>query len=316
MRKYKGKFVVGAIGIFLVLLVAGVSEFHFGIFKKAVFTHKVKYYLEQTYNEPMTIKRVSYLWDNIEPLSARVYPQGTSNLEFSVYPHKESSSGFLDDYANTLWLHQAKEDMNKRFKSIESDFKKVLYLDFTCCTTSSPDDKVSEGKVPAYTEANLTFDATFQLNRGLEPNDSEHMVQIIKALKNQKQPVFGSLLFLLHPEDESYRIEYRIPGANLKDIHTETDLKAYNESRFPARELAALIGADVLWDESSSQVVFTKGDSVLQFNHWGEEVLINGVPIPDPLPSFSGDQGQILVPVAVVEEAFQIEVPLIEPFIS
>ncbi|WP_206669691.1 stalk domain-containing protein [Paenibacillus luteus] len=316
MSKYKGKFAVGAIGIFLVLVAVGVSEFHFGIFKKTVFTYKVKHYLEQTYSEPMTIKRVSYLWDNIEPLSARVHPQGESNLEFSVYPRKEEISGFLDDYANILWLHQAKEELDKRLMSIESDFKNVLYLDFTCCTTSSPDDKLSEGKVPAYNEANLTFDVTFQLNRGLEPNDLEHMYHILNALKKQEQPAFGTLLFLLHPEDESYRIEYRIPSANLKDIHTAADLKAYNESRFPARELAAMIGANVLWDESSSQVVFTKGDRVLEFNHWGEEVLMNGTPIQNPLPLFPGDHGQVLVPVAVIEEAFQIEVSLIEPFIS
>jgi hypothetical protein len=312
--KYKGKIVVGAIGIFLLLLAMGVLEFQYGMIQRTVYTFKVNNYLKETYNEPMSIRRVTYLWDNIEPISARVHPKSSSELEFSVFPHKEKPSGFRDNYVETLWLHQATEEVEKSLLNVDGDFKSQLFLDFPCCTGIDDKLKVNRGVVPSYTQSNLKFDLTFQLNRGLQTNDLQQMYRIITALKQQEHPKIGIILFLLQPEGESYRIEYKIPGKNLKDIRTVGDLKDYNQSRFPARELASLIEAEISWDLSNSRVVFTKGDTVLEMNNWGEEVLLNGTPLANPLPFFIGEQGNLLIPVAVLEEAFQVDIPLVEAF--
>ncbi|KOR89558.1 stalk domain-containing protein [Paenibacillus solani] len=307
-----GRIVVGSISLFLLLLVIGVLEFHYGMIQKTVYSYKVRHYLEQTYNEPMVIKKVTYLWDNIEPISARVHPKSSGNLEFSVYPGKDTPSGYRDDYAETLWLHQVKEDVEQRLLNIDSDIKSQPFIDFTCCAEVKDQVKVIEGTIPSYTQSNLQFDLIFQLDRGLQKNDLEQMFHILTALKPYEQPRFGIIVFLLQPEDKPYRIEYKIPGAKLKDIHTIEDLKAYNESRMPARELAERIEAEISWDASNSRVVFSKGDTVLEMKHWGEEVLLNGVLLPDALPSFLGEQGNLLVPVALLEQAFQVEIPLIE----
>ncbi|MCR8656478.1 copper amine oxidase N-terminal domain-containing protein [Paenibacillus endoradicis] len=313
MRKFKGKIIVSTIGIFIMLLVIGMLEFQYGMIQKTVYTYKVKHYLEQTYNEPMILKRVNYLWDNIEPISARVSPKSLSNLEFIVYPSNEDSSELRDNYMHTLWLYQANEDLNTSLMEVESDFTKLPYIDFTCCEVGSNNVSLRGGKVSSYTEENLTFDVTFQLNRSMQVNDFEQMYQIITVLKQKEQPTFGTILFLLQPEDESYRIEYKIPGESIEKIHTIEDLKSYNESRFPARQIASMIGAEVKWDATTSRVVFTKDEIVLDINSWGAEVLINGTPVQNPLPSYAGDKGEILVPVAILEQAFQLEVPLIIP---
>ncbi|MGO4545007.1 stalk domain-containing protein [Paenibacillus sp. 2TAB23] len=314
MKNGKGKIVVVSIVMFLLLLATCVLELRYGMIKKNVYAYNVKNYLKQTYNEPMSIKGVTYLWDNIEPIQARVHPKNEKNLEFSVYPSNESSSGFRDDYVHTLWLHQAKEDMLQHLVHIKQEFKSPLYMDFTCCNTASYDARKNGGSVPYYKLEALTFDVTFQHQRGMEPHDLEQMYQIIKALNQMQQPQFGTVLFLLQPENESYRIEFRIPGANLKSIKTAASLHSYNESRFPARALAEMIDADVSWDESTSSVTITKGVNVLQINQWGEEVLINGKAQTNSLPSFLGDHGNLLVPAAVFEEAFQVPVALIDPF--
>lgn len=307
-----GRIVVGSTSLFLLLLVIGVLEFHFGMIQKTVYSYKVRHYLEQTYNEPMVIEKVTYLWDNIEPISARVHPKSSSNVEFSVHPSKDISSGYRDDYAETLWLHQVKEDVEQRLLNINSDLKSRPFIDFTCCAEVKDQVKVIEGTVPSYTQSNLQFDLIFQLDRGMRKDDLEQMLHILMALKPFEQPRFGIILFLLQPEDKSYRVEYKVLGARLKDIHTIEDLKPFNESRLPARELAERIEAEVSWDASNSRVVFSKGDTVLEMKHWGEEVLLNGILLPDALPSFLGEQGNLLVPVALLEEAFQVEILLIE----
>lgn len=311
-RRLIGRIVVGSISMFLLLLVLGVLEFQYGMIQKTVYSYKVRHYLEQTYEEPMVIKRVNYLWDNIEPISARVHPKSSSNLEFSVYPRKDMPTGYRDDYAETLWLHQVQEDVEQRLMSINSDLKSQPFIDFTCCAEVKSQVRVIEGEISSYTQSNLQFDLIFQLDRSLQKNDLEQMFQILVALKPYEQPQFGLIVFLLEPEDKSYRVEYKIPGDKLKDIHAIEDLKAYNESRMPAREIAKRIEAEISWDKSNSRVVFSKGDTVLELKHWGEEVLLNGVRLPDALPSFRGDQGNLLVPVALLEQAFQVEIPLIE----
>lgn len=48
----------------MLLLSIGVLEIYHGMIQKTIYTYKVRHYLKQTYNEPMVIKRVSYLWDN------------------------------------------------------------------------------------------------------------------------------------------------------------------------------------------------------------------------------------------------------------
>jgi hypothetical protein len=311
LSKYKGKIVVGAILLCIFIVPAGALEFQYGWIQKTVYAYKVKHYLAETYNEPMVIKRVNYLWDNIEPISARVQPKSLSDLEFSVYPHEEAGSGFRDDYARTLWLHQAKEALGQRLTELNDDFRNQLYLDYACCTKASENRanaQASGGNVPSYTAANVAFDLSFQLNRELQRDDYEQMLHIVAALKSGEQPVIASLLFLLQPEGEAYRIQYNIPGASLKDIHTPADLKPYNESRFPARMLAAQIGASVVWDASKSQAMITKGETALQVSSWGESALVNGIPLAGALPSYLGDQGELLVPVAVIEEAFQVEI--------
>lgn len=307
-----GRIVVGSISLFLLLLVIGVLEFQYGMIQKTVYSYKVRHYLNEIYNEPMVIKRVNYLWDNIEPISARVYPKSSSNLEFSVYPSKDTPTGYRDDYAETLWLYQVKEDVGRRLMNIDSDLKSQPYIDFTCCAEVKEQVKVIEGKIPSYTQSNLQYDLIFQLDRALQKNDMEQMFQILMALKPYEQPQFGLIIFLLEPEDHSNRVEFKIPGAKLANIHTIEDLKAYNESRLPAREIAKRIEAQVSWDTSNSRVVFSKGETVLELKHWGEEVLLNGVLLPDALPSFRGEQGNLLVPVALLEQAFQVEIPLIE----
>ncbi|MGG3279193.1 stalk domain-containing protein [Paenibacillus solani] len=307
-----GRIVVGSISLFLLVLVIGVLEFQYGMIQKTVYSSKVRHYLEQTYNEPMVIKKVTYLWDNIEPISARVHPKSSSNLEFSVYPSKDTPTGYRDDYAETLWVYQVKEDVEHRLLNIDSDLKSQPFIDFTCCAEIKDQMKVVEGTIPSYTQSNLQFDLIFQLERALQKNDLEQMFHILTALKPYEQPRFGIILFLLQPEDKSYRVEYKIPGAKLKDIHTIEDLKPFNESRLPARELAERIEAEISWDASNSRVVFSKGDTVLELKHWGEEVLLNGVLLPDALPSFLGEQGNLLVPVGLLEKAFQVEIPLIE----
>ncbi|CAM4396002.1 hypothetical protein FHS16_001930 [Paenibacillus endophyticus] len=314
MRNVKGKMVVGSIVLFLLLLAVGVLELRYGMIKKTVYGYKVNNYLEQTYNEPMAIKHVTYLWDNIEPIQARVHPKNAKNLEFSVYPSDESSGGFRDDYVGTLWLHQVREDVLQHLVNMSEEFKSALYMDFTCCTAASYAARKNGGIVPNYKQEALTFDVTFQFQRGMVTNDFEQMYQTIHALKQMKQPRFGTVLFLLEPENESYRIAFRIPGENLKKMSSAAALHSYNESRFPARKLAAMIDADIQWDESTSSVTMTKGDLVLQINHWGEKIVINGTPQQNPLSSFLGDHGELLVPVAFFEEAFQISVPLIDPF--
>jgi len=307
-----GRIVVGSISLFLLLLVLGVLEFQYGMIQKTVYSYKVRHYLNETYNEPMVIKRVNYLWDNIEPISARVYPKSSSNLEFSVYPRKDMPTGYRDDYAETLWLYQVQEDVEQRLMSIDSDLKSQPFIDFTCCTEVKDKVKVIEGTIPSYTQSNLQFDLIFQLDRVLQKNDLEQMFQILMALKPYDQPQFGLIVFLLEPEDKSYRVEYKIPGDKLKVIHTIEDLKAYNESRLPVRELAKRIEAEISWDASNSRLLISKGDTMLEIKHWGDEVLLNGVLLPDALPSFRGEQGNLLVPVALLERAFQIEIPLTE----
>ncbi|MBP1994018.1 copper amine oxidase N-terminal domain-containing protein [Paenibacillus eucommiae] len=314
MRKHTGKIIVSTIAGFLLLLVLGIQEFRYGMIQKAIYTYKVKHYLEQKYNEPMTIKHATYLWDNMEPISARVYPKSSIGLEFSVYPRKENPLRFIDDYASTLWLQQAKEDVDKRLLTVEDDFRNQLHLAFTCCEVGKYDFGSIYGDVPPYTTANLAFDLSFQFDREMQKTDLEQMLRVVTALKQQEQPLLDHVLFLLLPEGKPYRIQYQIPGSALKEINKIDDLKAYNQSRFPARDLAASIGAEVSWDAATSQAVFTKGDVTLQINHWGEEALINGSPVLSPLPSFPGDQGQLLVPAALIEQAFQVEVPLVGPF--
>lgn len=307
-----GRIVVGSISLFLLLLVIGVLEFQYGMIQKTVYSYKVRHYLNETYNEPMVIKKVTYLWDNIEPISARVHPKSSGNLEFSVYPGKDMPSGYRDDYAETLWLYQVKEDIEQRLMSINSDLKSQPFIDFTCCAEVKDQVKVIEGTIPSYTQSNLQYDLIFQLDRALQKNDMEQMFHILMALKPYEQPRFGLIIFLLEPEDHSYRVEFKIPGAKLANIHTIEDLKAYNESRLPAREIAKRIEAEISWDTSNSRVVFSKGDTVLELKHWGEEVLLNGALLPDALPSFRGEQGNLLVPAALLEQAFQVEIPLIE----
>lgn len=229
-----GKVYVVGIGIFALLIIVGVLEFQYGNIQKAIYKYKVKNYLEQTYNEKMVVKKVSYLWDNIEPISARVYPKDAEQLEFTVYPSKEQANVYYDDYAEIVWLHQAKEDVDMLLADVDSEFKDVLFIDFTCCMEGDR-VRVSNGEVTAYSEANLKFDLTFQLDRGMQAGDLEQIVEMISKLKQHEQLEIGNALFILQPEDDnSSRIEYKFSGKSLKEIQSIEDLDAFNESGLSA----------------------------------------------------------------------------------
>lgn len=226
MNKHRGKLVAGAIVLFLLALGVAAQELYFGLIQKNIFSYQAKRYLAQAYSEDMAIKKAVYLWDNIDPISARAYPEDAPHLEFSVYPDKAAPSGFRDNYAQALWLFQAQEDAVHLLENVDGDLSKQLEIDFTCCGEIGGQVLASNGQVIPYSSANVTFDLTFQLNRPLQDGDRQQMLDIVAALQGGKLDLgYLHFIFMVEPPGENKPPQYRIPGTSR--IATEEELDAY-----------------------------------------------------------------------------------------
>ncbi|MFC6335095.1 hypothetical protein ACFP56_20885 [Paenibacillus septentrionalis] len=226
----KGKVYVVGVVIFTVLFIVGILELPYGTIQKVIFKFKVKNYLEQTYNEKMVVNKVTYLWDNIEPIHARVHPKNAEHLEFAVYPLINSANAYYDNYPETLWLHQVREDLELLLEHTDRDIKPEFSIDFACCMERDR-VRVSNGEIIAYSEANLKFDLSFQLNHSKPTDDLEQAVHIITRLKQHEALNIEHVSFMLQPEpgDLTSNIEYKVPGRDLHNINSIEELEAYKQ---------------------------------------------------------------------------------------
>nr|WP_246427856.1 copper amine oxidase N-terminal domain-containing protein [Paenibacillus phyllosphaerae] len=93
-------------------------------------------------------------------------------------------------------------------------------------------------------------------------------------------------------------------------IASAEDLEKYNASRLPAQDIAERIGASLQWDERQSEATFSRKGTTLVVRSWGNEAILNGQSLHDPIGAYIGDYMKLYVPVRLIERAFGQEVAL------
>ncbi|SFE75495.1 Copper amine oxidase N-terminal domain-containing protein [Paenibacillus algorifonticola] len=310
MKPYAGKIVVLGIVAAILIPILMFTEFNYGFYQKFRFEQRAEHYLAETYAEDMKIVYVRYLWDNIEPLVAKVHPKSDPSLQFYIYHSEERELGLTDDYATTLWKIQAMEEAETLLRPVQPDYARHASIDFSCCKVSEYDFASIRGEVPHFGTTRLPFDLAVTLERAMEANDFDHMYQSVSALRESASLVLGSLVFRFPlPETDGFAV-FEIPGDALNAVASAADVEAYNATRIPAQEIAERIGASLEWNEQKSEAIFTRDDTTLVVRSWGNEAFLNGEPIADPIGAYIGDSMQLMVPVWLVERAFEQKIAL------
>lgn len=310
MKPYAGKIVVMGIVAAILILILLFAEFNYGFYQKFRFEQRAEHYLAETYAEDMTIVNVRYLWDNIEPIVATVHPKSDSSLQFYIYHSEERELGLTDDYATTLWKIQAMKEAEILLQPIQPEYARHASIDFSCCKVSEYDFASIRGEVPHYGTTKLPFDLAVTLERAMEANDMDHMYQAVAALRESASLVMGSLVFRFPLSETGGSAVFEISGDALNAVTSAADVEAYNATRIPAQEMAERIGASLEWNEQKSEAIFTRDDTTLVVRSWGNEAFLNGEPIADPIGAYIGDFMQLMVPVWLVEHAFDQKIAL------
>ncbi|WP_338554106.1 stalk domain-containing protein [Paenibacillus sp. KS-LC4] len=310
MKLNAGKIVVLGIVAAIVIPILLYAEFQHGFYQKFRFEQRAEHYLADTYKEEMTIVNVRYLWDNIEPLAATVHPKSDPSLQFYIYPNEDRELGLSDDYATTLWKIQALKEVETRLQLVQPEYARHASIDFSCCKVSEYDFASIRGEVPHYGTTQLPFDLAVTLERAMKASDMDHMYQAVAALRESSSLVLGSLVFLFPLAEADAFAVFELPGAALNAVTSAADMEAYNATRIPAQEMAERIGASLEWDEQRSEAIFTREDTTLVVRSWGNEAFLNGEPIADPIGAYIGDFMQLMVPVWLVEHAFDQKIAL------
>ncbi|RXZ78786.1 copper amine oxidase N-terminal domain-containing protein [Paenibacillaceae bacterium] len=307
-KKMKSGIIISAAALLLAALF-GYTEFFYGPIKKWNYKRDVLQYLHSKYDEPMKVTKVVYYWDSALPISAVAYPADKPDLSFTVMPDKSSPSGYRDGYAPELWKFQASADLQPILSDIDEEYLTQTELAFACCQVSEYDYDAIQGTVPDYRDTELPFELTIRINRAMKATDITTMHHYLSALQTKEKPELEQIMFVFSPNHSSAQIQYRFPGTSLGDIE-QTDLEKFNESRLPAKDIATITGASVQWDGENEQAVFTLNNTVLKVNSWGYEALLNGEIIESPLDAYIGGENELLVPVRLIEQAFDTSISL------
>lgn len=305
MKPIVGKVVVTGIIAVILIPILLYAEFHYGFYQKFRFEQKADHYLTVTYDEEMTLVSVRYLWDNIEPLLATVHPKSDPSLRFNVTVSKTRASGFSDSYATTLWEKQATQEAATLLQNVSLDeYARFATIDFTCCEVAEYDFASIKGKVPDYGTTGLPLDLIIRLERPILEADPGAMFQAVTALRESSELSLGKLVFLFEPPPGGGSVSYELLGSELEAVCSWKDMEGYNRTRLPARDIADRIGASLQWDEEKHEAVFRRGETTLVVRSWGDEAILNGQPIADLVGAHIGDSMALMVPVALIEQAF------------
>lgn len=310
MIRNPGKIVVFAIAAIVLVPTLLFVEFYNGFYQKFRFEQKAERYLAATYDEKMTIVGTRYLWDNIEPLAATVRPASDPSLRFGVYVNENRERGLSDDYAATLWKKQAMHETESLLMAVDPEYASHAAVDFACCKAAEYDYASIQGEVPNYGATRLPLDLTIQMERPVQGGDRALMQQSAAALRASDSLVLEKLVFLFpHPETGRH-VVYEIPGEALGTADSAGIMESYNATRLPARYVAEKLGAALTWDAEKNEATFVRGDATLVVRSWGDEAILNGSPIADPIGSHIGDHMELMVPVRLMERAFGEAIPL------
>jgi len=310
MRPYAGKIVV--VGIVMTILVPLLLylEFQYGFYQQFRFEQRAERYLAATHTEDMAIADVRYLWDNIEPLVATAYPKSDPSLRFYVHRNEERKFGLSDDYAATLWKRQARLEAEALLESVRPEYSRHAAIEFACCEVGEYDYASIRGEVPHFGTTGLPFELVVEPERPMEAADLEFMYRSAAALRESASLVLESVSFRFPSPETGGSVSFAIPGDALNAVTSAEDMETYHATRMPAQDIAERIGASLLWNEESSEAVFSRGDTVLVVRSWGHEALLNGEPFEDPLGAYIGDSAKLMVPVRLIERAFGQDIAL------
>ncbi|HZG87964.1 stalk domain-containing protein [Paenibacillus sp.] len=310
MKPYAGKIVVSGIVASILLPLLLYLEFQHGFYQTFRFEQQAERYLAAAYDEEMTIAAVRYAWDNIEPLVATAHPTSDPSLRFYLFPAKDRDSGVADDYAPTLWKKQATKEVETLLQPVQQEYASNASVEFSCCKVGEYDFASIRGQIPHYGTTGIPFDLVVDLKRPMAEADLNAMYRAVAALRESASLVLDNLAFRFTSPKTGSIVSFQIPGDGLHAIASPGDVESYNATRLPAQDIAKRIGASLQWNEETNEADFIRDGTTLTVRSWGNEAMLNGTPIHDPVGAYIGDAMELMVPLRLIERTFKEKIAL------